>query len=119
MNFIYVVFAGLFGVSARYAVSLWFAAAAFPIATLVVNVTGSLIAGMIVGGVSSGYITPQTRNWLIIGFCGTYTTMSAFALETIALWQAERYGAAAGNILANIALCLLAVLVGKYIASCL
>ncbi len=119
MNVLNVIIAGLCGICARYAVLRWFVATAFPLATLVVNVTGCFIAGMVIGGVSSGYITPQTRNWLIVGFCGAYTTMSAFALETVALWQTERYGAAAGNILANVALCLLAVFVGKYLASCL
>jgi CrcB protein len=60
----------------------------FPWATLVVNVLGCLTAGFIIGFFEHRQIlNPDLRILLITGFCGGYTTFSAFSVENIKLFQ--------------------------------
>jgi CrcB protein len=59
---------------------------AFPFGTLVVNVLGCLIIGIVYGVADRGtIITPEMRLFLAVGFCGGFTTFSAFAAENIAM----------------------------------
>ena len=57
----------------------------FPLGTLLINVTGSFLIGVILKLASEGTVTPEMRALLAIGFCGGYTTFSAFSAETLAL----------------------------------
>jgi CrcB protein len=61
-----------------------------PLATLAVNVLGCLAAGMCVHFFDAT-AQPALRLLFIAGFCGGFTTFSAFALENIYLWQAAAY----------------------------
>jgi CrcB protein len=59
---------------------------AFPFGTLFVNVLGCLIIGIVYGVADRGtIITPEMRLFLAVGFCGGFTTFSAFAAENIAM----------------------------------
>ncbi|MCA1757906.1 MAG: fluoride efflux transporter CrcB [Bacteroidales bacterium] len=59
---------------------------AFPFGTLMVNILGCLIIGIVYGVADRGtIITPEMRLFLAVGFCGGFTTFSAFAAENIAL----------------------------------
>lgn len=59
---------------------------AFPFGTLVVNILGCLIIGIVYGVADRGtLITPEMRLFLAVGFCGGFTTFSAFAAENIAM----------------------------------
>lgn len=59
---------------------------AFPFGTLTVNILGCLIIGIVYGLAERGtIITPEMRLFLAVGFCGGFTTFSAFAAENIAL----------------------------------
>jgi CrcB protein len=77
---------------ARYLVALLLATGTgFPWATLFVNVTGSFIIGCYATLSGSGGRIPasvQQRLFVMTGFCGGYTTFSAFSLETLLLFRA-------------------------------
>ncbi len=83
---------------ARYPVGLAFhRPTPLPISTLLVNVTGSLLLGVLAryatGG--SGW-SPELKAFLTIGFCGGYTTFSTFSLEVAELVRLNAFGRAAG-----------------------
>lgn len=112
---------GFFGAISRYLVSKYAGQtfSAFPVGTLIVNVTGSFILGFIMySALNSRLISPEFRLLVAVGFVGAYTTMSTFAYETIRLTDTRDILDAGVNILLNVALCLGAVYLGK-IASAL
>jgi len=89
MNFLLVALGGALGASARYGVGLAVArvlgSAAFPWATLFVNVAGGLAMGVLAARV--GPENESTRLLLGVGILGGFTTFSAFSLETVRLAQ--------------------------------
>lgn len=87
-----VLFVGLGGAAGsmlRYltsVVTLKYYSASFPLATLVVNVVGCFLAGLIFGSITQETADAQNlRVLLLTGFCGGFTTFSAFALENVRL----------------------------------
>jgi CrcB protein len=88
-------------------------ATAFPIGTVVVNVAGSFALGLVVALTAGrGEAAIPIRALLGVGFCGGFTTMSTFALDTMVLARDATGAAAAGNVALTIALCLAAVWIG-------
>ncbi len=88
---------------------------ALPWGTLAVNVTGGFVIGLLAGlGQRAGgaFAAPLVRDFLIVGFCGGFTTVSAFALQTIMFGLNGRPRAAVLNVVASTGLCLAAVAVG-------
>ena len=79
---------GAIGAGLRFLISHWFAARGstlFPWATLVINVSGSVLMGVVAGAVTARTsLSPELRIFLATGILGGYTTFSAFSLE---LWQ--------------------------------
>jgi CrcB protein len=60
----------------------------FPSGTLIVNITGSLLLGLLMSYMlGSGVASPAVRALLTTGFCGGYTTFSTFSYETISLLE--------------------------------
>ncbi len=103
---------------ARFLLSAWIqqrTATSFPYATLLVNVSGSLLLGFLAtwtfetAGVSS-----ELRALLTTGLCGGYTTFSSFSLETVALAEEGALARAAVYVAASVALSVLAALLGIY-----
>lgn len=88
-----------------------------PINVLLVNVIGSFILGVF--SILSVQWNLDTRYSLLaaVGFCGSLTTMSSFALETSNMIDNKQYGSMAINILANVGLSIGAVMAGRMIAS--
>lgn len=87
-----VLFVGLGGAAGsmlRYltsVVTLKYYSASFPLATLVVNVVGCFFAGLIFGSITQETADAQNLKVLLLtGFCGGFTTFSAFALENVRL----------------------------------
>ena|SRR5215831_7836483 len=94
-----------------------FSDAAFPYSTLVINITGSMVLGFFLIWTTERVLADPLWRWLIaIGFCGSYTTFSSYAFETMAYFQQGNWGLFAANIVSNNLLCLGAVLLGMAIA---
>ena len=97
MDVIWVGVGGFAGAIARYVVGRWVmgtSGGVFPLGTLVVNGSGALLMGVIVAVLAGRATTDPTRLLLVVGFLGGYTTLSAFARETIGLMEDGRWSAA-------------------------
>jgi CrcB protein len=85
----------------------------FPLGTFVVNITGSFVLGLLfVILTERTAVDPAIRTSLTIGFVGAYTTFSTFSFETVRLLEDGAFATAALNVMATIALGLVAVWAG-------
>lgn len=86
----------------------------FPWATLLINVTGSLLIGWLMSRLGPGETVSSAtmRNLLVAGFCGGYTTFSTFSWQTLEQMQKGLWGAAALNVILSVILSLAAVWLG-------
>jgi len=89
-----------------------------PFATLIVNVTGSFLIGLIAMILINRHpnVAFFWRPLLMVGFLGGYTTFSSFSLETLNLLQTGKVFYATSYILASVLLCLLGVWFGTALA---
>jgi CrcB protein len=77
----------------------------FPAGTLIINITGSIIMGLVVGYLATRDMpSPELRLFVATGILGGYTTFSTFSLDTITLWQRGEMGAAAAYVLGSLVL---------------
>ena len=87
----FVALGSALGGVTRYLLGGWIqqrAGTAFPIQTLLINVTGSLLLGFLQRyALESVAISPEIRTMLTIGFCGGYTTFSTFSFETVRMLE--------------------------------
>ena len=89
------------------------AGADFPVGTLVINVTGSLVLGFIMRiALQTGAVSPEIRALLTTGFCGGYTTFSTFSYETAQLVEDGEYARAAIYVGSSVAVALLFTFLG-------
>lgn len=91
----------------------------FPWGTLIINVTGSFVIGLFgeLTGPDGRYLVASiTRQTVMVGFCGGYTTFSSFSLQTLALIRDGEWLYAGWNVLGSVALCLLFVWLGAMLA---
>jgi fluoride exporter len=86
----------------------------FPYGTLIVNVIGSFIVGYVLTW-TADHTHDHWRLLAATGFCGAFTTFSAFAYESLAYWHQGRYAIFLANIGLNNALCILAVGLGIWL----
>ena len=115
----YVAFGSAVGGVSRYALSSFIQqrAGTFPVGTLIVNITGSLILGFLMRyALGSTSVSAETRALLTTGFCGGYTTFSTFSYETIALIQDGDYRRAATYVVASVVLSIVATFLGIFVA---
>ncbi len=97
------------GAPLRYALATAFDAQRFPRGTLLVNVVGSFLLGVLVGAGTTGH-------WLALlgtGFCGGFTTYSAFAVQTHRLGPLRGTAYAVLTIGVSLAACALGVVIGQ------
>jgi CrcB protein len=111
---LWVALGSALGGAFRYLLSGWIQQhqAGFPWSTVVINVTGSLLLGIIMRFALAGAVRPELRAFLAIGFCGGYTTFSTFSFETMALIRDGHAGRAATYVLASVVLSIGAVFAG-------
>jgi CrcB protein len=89
----------------------------YPLGTTVINVTGSLLLGLITGLALSHGLPERWHLILGSGFLGGYTTFSTASFETVRLLQAGRYRSAAVNGLGMLVLSVLAAAAGLWLGS--
>jgi fluoride exporter len=121
-TFVLLALGGGAGANARYwlgaAVKHAHGALAFPWHTFAINVSGSIVLGF-VAGLCLNQPDDARKNWYLLlgtGFCGGFTTFSAFSLETLELLQAQRFGAATAYVCGSVAAGLLGVWLALKIA---
>ncbi len=91
----------------------------FPWGTLIVNVVGSFIIGFfatLTGPDGRVFAGSTARQFVMVGFCGGYTTFSSFSLQTLNLMNDGEWLQAGANIGASVVLCMLAVWAGHALA---
>jgi CrcB protein len=112
----YIAIGSAIGGMSRYLVGGAFqrlTAGTFPVGTLLVNVTGSFLLGVILRyGVDTPSLTPELRAFLTVGFCGGYTTFSTFSYETAALLKDGEWTRAALYVALSVGLSLVAAFIG-------
>ena len=99
---------GAIGAVGRFAVGRLVRYEAFPVGTLVVNVLGSFVLGLVLFG------APQSDLVLLVGVgcCGAFTTFSSFSFQTVELWEHGNPGLAALNAGGNLVVSLIGFGVG-------
>ena len=111
----------MLGSMARYlaqGLALRLGASAFPAGTLAVNVLGSFLIGLVYGwSEKAGDPAPAWRLFLTTGFCGGFTTFSAFSMESISLLKSGNLSYAflyiSGSVLGGIGACLAGMLAAR------
>ena len=116
---------GALGTVARYFLSGLVASAfgeTFPWGTLIINVAGSFIIGFF-GTLTSPdgrlLVSGTSRQFVMVGLCGGFTTFSSFSLQTLNLMNDGEWTHAGANIIGSVGLCLLFVWLGSAAAALL
>ncbi|HWA63379.1 MAG TPA: fluoride efflux transporter CrcB [Caulobacteraceae bacterium] len=124
-TYLWIAIGGALGSVARYGCSAlvanWFGQA-FPWGTLIVNVAGSFVIGFfaaMTGPDGRLLVSPDMRQFVMVGICGGYTTFSSFSLQTLTLAQDGAFVRAGANVVASVALCLVSVWLGHACAQSL
>jgi CrcB protein len=113
-----VAFGSAVGGAARYLLTALVARAAgeaFPWGTLIVNVSGSFLIGVVAALTSPDgrvLVSPLVRLLWLPGFFGGFTTFSSFSLQTLSLAQDGEWLWAGGNVVLSVVLCLVGVWLG-------
>ena len=120
-NILLVALGGSLGSVARYLSHKYISSLSshpFPTGTLLVNIIGCLLIGVFYGiSVKQNYLTPEFRLLLMTGFCGGFTTFSAFTLEGMNLLQQQRVFLFLLYFAASVTIGLAATYLGYWIAS--
>jgi len=119
-NFLAISVAAIVGANLRYLLSRIAARGLgplFPYGTLFINVIGSFIVGFfIIWTTERALVDPRWRLLVVIGFCGSFTTFSSYAFETMSYFDHGQWGLMIVNILSNNILCLGGALGGMALA---
>jgi CrcB protein len=92
----------------------------FPAGTLIINILGSFIVGFfVIWTTERVLLDPRWRLLVVVGFCGSFTTFSSYAFETISYLEQGQWGLMVANILSNNLLCLGSALAGMAVARAL
>ena len=119
----YAAIGGAMGTGARYALTLLIqsrSSSTFPIATLLINASGSILLGFLMRyGLESASASPEVRLLLTTGFCGGYTTFSTFSYETARLLEDGEWSRGALYVVASVVVSLVGTFVGFALARAL
>ncbi|GGK66979.1 fluoride efflux transporter CrcB [Nocardia camponoti] len=120
MMLLWVALAGSAGAVARFVLDGVIrsrVASPIPWSTITINLTGSLLLGVLAGLVLFHGTPTPIQTVLGVGFCGGYTTFSTASYETVRLIQQQRYRAATVSALGTLALCVAAGAAGLALAA--
>jgi fluoride exporter len=116
MNYVLVFVGGGLGASLRHSVNMICARAlgtAFPYGTFIINITGSIVMGLIAGYLAfKGEASQPWRLFLMTGVLGGYTTFSAFSLDTALLYERGELGLALFYVLGSVVLSIAGLFAG-------
>jgi fluoride exporter len=119
-DFLVIALGAILGANARYLLSRYSArimGPVFPYGTLLINVLGSMIVGFFVVWTTERVLAdPRWRLLVVVGFCGSFTTFSSYAFESMAYFEQGQWLLMLTNILSNNLLCLGAALAGMAVA---
>ena len=124
-NYLWIAVGSALGGMARYwcsGIAARLLGETFPWGTLFVNILGSLIIGFfatLTGPDGRILVGSTTRLFVMVGFCGGYTTFSSLSLQTLNFIHDGEFLYAGLNIAASVVLCLLAVWIGHALAAAL
>jgi CrcB protein len=92
----------------------------FPYGTLVINIVGSFIVGFfVIWTTERVLLDPRWRLLVAVGFCGSFTTFSSYAFESMAFFEHGQWGLMLVNIFSNNLLCFACALGGMALARAL
>jgi fluoride exporter len=119
-DFLAISVAAIVGANLRYLLSRLAAlelGSVFPYGTLFINIVGSFIVGsFVIWTTERALVDLRWRLLVVIGFCGSFTTFSSYAFETMAYFEQGQWGLMLANILSNNILCLGGALAGMAVA---
>ena len=120
LSFLMVGIGGAFGAMARHGVGLASIRAlgpGFPYGTLIVNILGSFLMGILIAWLvrRTGGSSNEMRLFLATGFLGGFTTFSAFSLDTIVLYERGEIGIALFYVFASVVASVLALIAGLWL----
>jgi CrcB protein len=122
-NFLVISVAAIAGANLRFFLSRLAAkefGPVFPAGTLIINIVGSFIVGFFVIWTSERVLLdPRWRLLVVVGFCGSFTTFSSYAFETMSFFDQGQWLLMLTNIFSNNIVCLGAALAGMALARAL
>ncbi|WP_028775132.1 fluoride efflux transporter CrcB [Shewanella waksmanii] len=116
INVLYVAMGGAIGAVFRYLISILAISlfgSGFPFGTLIVNVLGSFMMGLIYALGQVSEVSPEIKAMIGVGLLGALTTFSTFSNETLLLIQSAQWIKAFLNIALNLSLCIFMVYLGQ------
>jgi CrcB protein len=122
MTLLVVAVGGALGAVSRYVTTGWvqdLSGDFFPWGTLAVNVLGSLALGFALVWLQASVASAEARQFVAIGFLGSFTTFSTFSYESVALLRDGDWWRAGGYVAGSVLICLAAVLLGMGAANAL
>jgi CrcB protein len=122
-DFLAISVAAIVGANLRYLLSRFAArglGSVFPYGTLGINIVGSFIVGLfVIWTTERALVDPRWRLLVVVGFCGSFTTFSSYAFETMSFFEQGQWVLMLANILTNNLLCLGGALAGMAVARAL
>ncbi len=119
-RYLLIALGAALGANARYLVGVWAGnrlGADFPYGTLIVNIVGSFALGFLLTlGTDQLQLSPEVRLLLAVGFLGSFTTFSSYAVESMNLWREVGLWRTLVNIVGNNLVGLLAAVLGAALA---
>jgi CrcB protein len=120
LDVLVICLGAIIGANARYFISRYSAQVlgpVFPYGTLFINVVGSFVVGFFVVWTSERVLAdPRWRLLVVVGFCGSLTTFSSYAFESMSYFEQGQWLLMFTNIFSNNLLCLAGALGGVALA---
>ena len=92
----------------------------FPFGTVIVNVLGSFVLGMLIESSTSAWsLSAEVRAFLVVGFLGAFTTFSTFSLDAVTLWTRGDFALAGLYTVGSVLFAILGFLAGMFLTKAL